>query len=114
VRLTLEPGHGGPHQGDLHVFAGTLHRGDHTVGDYRGFCIVTVAGPQNLQCNVTADVWHHGQIVAVGDTAGGGRGTMPVAGGTGEFEGVRGTRTGANPRREGGQVVLDLTYRLER
>ncbi len=49
VRLMMAPGHGGPDAGDDHVFAGDLYQGSKDVGDYRGFCIVTVAGPQHLQ-----------------------------------------------------------------
>ncbi len=39
---------------------------------------------------------------------------MVVADGTGRFAGSRGTRTGVNPRREGTNLMLDLTYRLRR
>ncbi len=113
VRLVMAPGHGGPNVGDHHVFAGDLLRGSRDVGDYRGFCIVTVAGPEHLQCNVTADVSGRGHINAVGSVGRGGAGTMSVAGGTGAFRYVRGTRTGMNPRREGGALLVDLTYRLK-
>ena len=101
VRLVMAPGHGGPNVGDHHVFAGDLLRGSADVGDYRGFCIVTVAGPEHLQCNVTADVSGRGHINAVGSVGRGGVGTMSRAGGTGAFEHVRGTRTGVNPCRHG-------------
>ncbi len=113
VRLVMAPGHGGPNVGDHHVFAGDLLRASRDVGDYRGFCIVTVAGPEHLQCNVTADVSGRGHINAVGSVGRGGVGTMSVAGGTGAFEHVRGTRTGMNPRREGAALMVDLVYRLK-
>ena len=113
VRLQMAPGHGGPNVGDHHVFAGDLLQQAQDVGDYRGFCIVTVAGPQHLQCNVTADVTGRGDINAVGSVGRAGTGTMSVAGGTGAFAFVRGTRTGMNPRREGGVLLVDLVYRLK-
>ena len=62
---------------------------------------------------MTADVSGRGHINAVGPAGRGGTGTISVAGGTGAFAFVSGTRTGINPRREGGAILLDLVYRLK-
>ena len=114
VRIPVGALHGGPDQGDVHAFAGELFRGSALAGSYSGSCVVTVAGPQRLQCSVTADLRRRGQIVAVGAVGPAGSGSMVVVGGTGRFEDVHGTRVGRNVRSADGAIVADLIYRLER
>ena len=111
VRMELLSAHG-PDQGDVHAFSGTLLRGTRSAGAYRGSCFVTDPGARRLQCSITADIRGRGQIVATGAVAAGGRGTMVVVGGTGDFRTARGTRTGQSPRTEGNEIVADLVFRL--
>lgn len=114
IRLPLTgPPHGGPQQGNVHAFSGTLHRRGATVGAYKGACIVTEPGPAALQCNVSADISGRGEIAAVGDVGAGGVGRMVVVGGSGDFRDARGMRIVRNTRREGNALVADLTYRLK-
>ena len=102
-------------RGDSVVVAGDLYdrRNRRKVGRRQAFCVQIDPG-RTLQCTATSVIAGRGQLVDEGSARPGGEGRVPIVGGTGDFEGARGSRTLTTRPRTGDLIVADLKIRLRR
>ena len=102
-------------RGDAVVVAGELYdaRNRRRVGRRQAFCVQVDPG-ETLQCSASSVISGRGQLVDVGSARPGGEGRVPIVGGTGDFEGARGSRTLKTRHRTGDVIVADLRIRLKR
>jgi hypothetical protein len=80
-----------PSPGDLTVFAAKLSQPDGTpAGRSQGYCVAADVRHRGEQCSYSFDL-REGQIDGEGKVVYGRRFSIPVSGGTGAYEGARGS-----------------------